>query len=476
MKIYNTLSKSKEDFVPIEPGKVTIYACGPTVYNYFHLGNARPFVTFDTLRRYLEYRGYEVRFCQNFTDIDDKIIQKANQEGVSIDVISERYINEYYVDADQLGILRPTYQPRATETIEEIVSMISDLLDKGFAYDLEDGLYFDVSKYDEYGRLSHFRLEDLLAGAGERVSAEDGLGKRNHGDFVLWKKKKDNEPAWPAPWGEGRPGWHIECSAMIKKHLGDTIDIHGGGQDLIFPHHENEIAQSTCSSGKPLARYWMHNAFVNVDNEKMSKSSGNFFMIRDIVQKYSYRVIRFFILSGHYRMPINFSDELLAAATNSLNRIIESVRNLEFVGSHRSDSRFEDVDSESEALEKAVTEAKEAFINAMDDDLNTADAITAIFMLVRAANSAASQNGKASAISLKNALNMIIELCGVLGINLTIDAEDEGVPAEIMLLVEQRAEAKRAKNFAGADAIRDQISALGFVVKDTPSGPQVTKQ
>ena len=476
MKIYNTLSKTKEEFIPIEPGKASIYACGPTVYNLFHLGNARPFVTFDTLRRYLEYRGYEVHFCQNFTDIDDKIIQKANQEGVSIQTISERYIKEYYIDADQLGILRPTFQPRATETIDQIVDMISELSDKGFAYDLEDGVYFDVSKYEEYGRLSHYHLDDLLAGAGERVSATDGSSKRNPGDFVLWKKKKDNEPAWPSPWGEGRPGWHIECSAMIRKHLGETIDIHGGGQDLIFPHHENEIAQSECSTGKPLAHYWMHNAFVNVDNEKMSKSSGNFFMIRDIVQKYSYRVIRFFILSGHYRMPINFSDDLLSAATNSLNRIVESVRNLEFVGSYRAEHSFFADEAESKALERAVEDAKEDFIRAMDDDLNTADAITSIFMLVRSANSAASQNGKASPAAIRKALDMMLELCGVLGIDLSQETEDDGVPQEVMALVEKRSEAKKAKDYAGADEIRDRISALGYQVKDTPSGPQVTKQ
>ncbi len=467
MKLFNTLTRYKEDFKPIEEGHVKMYACGPTVYNYFHLGNARPFVTFDTLRRYLEYRGYDVEFCQNFTDIDDKMINRANEEGVTVKDIAERYIKEYYVDADGLNCKRPTYQPRATESIDAIIDIVSSLCDKGAAYVIEgDGVYYDISVKEDYGKLSHYNLEDLNPGGGERKASFEG--KRNPGDFALWKFKKEGEPSWPSPWGEGRPGWHIECSAMIKKHLGNTIDIHGGGQDLIFPHHENEIAQSEAANGCTLANYWVHNAFVNVDGEKMSKSLGNFFTIRDIVAHFPYQVIRFFILSGHYRMPINFSDELLRASQTGLSRITTCAANLKFeIASGAVSGNGDD-----EILRKAVSEAKESFIAHMDDDLNTADAITDIFNLVKAANTAISGKNT-SKEALGEALAVLTELTDVLGIKLF--DEDEGIPAEITELVEQRAAAKKEKNWAEADRIRDLITSKGYSVKDTPNGPQVEK-
>lgn len=465
MKIFNTMTRYKEDFKPMVEGHVKMYACGPTVYNYFHLGNARPFVTFDVLRRYLEYKGYEVEFCQNFTDIDDKMIKRANEEGVTVKDIAERYIKEYYVDADGLNCKRPTYQPRATESIDAIIALVKTLMDKGYAYVIDgDGVYYDVTKFEGYGKLSHYKLEDLVAGGGERKASYEG--KKNPGDFAIWKFKKEGEPFWPSPWGDGRPGWHIECSAMIKKHLGDTIDIHGGGQDLIFPHHENEIAQSEAANGCTFANYWVHNAFVNVDGEKMSKSLGNFFTIRDIVAHFPYQVIRFFILSGHYRMPINFSDELLRSAQNGLERITTCVKNLKFIiGKNSGDG------SGDEALLEAVKKAGEEFVSCMDDDLNTADAITAIFNLVRDANTSVA-NANASDSALKAALDKLVELTDVLG----IEAETEDpVPQEVMDLVQKRAEAKKAKDFALADSLRDQITSMGYSVKDTANGPQVEK-
>jgi len=473
MKIFNTMTRSKEDFIPMEPGKVKIYACGPTVYNFFHLGNARPFITFDTLRRYLEYRGYKVEFCQNFTDIDDRMIDRANQEGITVRELADRYIAEYYVDADKLHILRPTYQPRATETIDAIIEMISALIEKGYAYEQEDGVYYDVGKFERYGCLSHFNLDELREGASDRVVQSEG--KQNYVDFALWKKKKPDEPSWDSPWGEGRPGWHIECSAMIKKYLGDTIDIHGGGQDLVFPHHENEIAQSEAANGVPFVRYWMHNGFINIDNEKMSKSTGNFFTVRDIVKEYSYDVIRFFVLSGHYRMPINFSSELLQSAKNGLERISNAVMNVRFVGNNPDRTvPIEDSDAVA-ALHLAMTDAKINFVASMDDDLNTADAVTAIFELVRAANTACTQSGVPSALLLKSA-GVIVELSNVLGIAAEADMQKSSdIPVEVTDLVEKRAEAKKARNFALSDEIRDHVTELGYQIKDTAQGPQVTK-
>ncbi len=468
MKLFNTLTRQKEEFVSIEPGKVKMYACGPTVYNYFHLGNARPFVTFDTLRRWLEYKGYEVEFCQNFTDIDDKMINRAKEEGVTVKDIAEKYIAEYYVDADGLNCKRPTYQPRATESIDAIIDIVKALYDKGVAYVIEgDGVYYDVSKDDQYGKLSHYKLDELAAGGGERGASYEG--KKNPGDFAVWKFKKEGEPSWDSPWGEGRPGWHIECSAMIKKYLGKTIDIHGGGQDLIFPHHENEIAQSECANGCTLANYWVHNAFVNVDGEKMSKSLGNFFTIRDIVAHFPYQVIRFFILSGHYRMPINFSDELLRASQTSLQRITTCASNLRFTIANRNDDQGDNLADQELAV--AIVDARKSFIAHMDDDLNTADAITDIFGLVKAANTAVSSASKGM---LEEALSALTELTDVLGIDLDED-EDGGIPQEITDLVEQRAAAKKNKDYAEADRIRDLITSKGYSVKDTPNGPQVEK-
>ena len=467
------MTRTKEEFVPMEEGKVKMYACGPTVYNYFHLGNARPFVTFDTLRRYLEYRGYDVTFCQNFTDIDDKMINKANEEGTTVKEIADRYIAEYYKDADALGILRPTYQPRATETMDEIISLITDLMDKGYAYVIEgDGVYYDVPKFKEYGKLSHYNLEDLQAGGGERGASYEG--KKNPADFALWKFKKEGEPFWDSPWGEGRPGWHIECSAMNRKYLGKTIDIHGGGQDLIFPHHENEIAQSEAANGCTFARYWMHNAFLNVDNEKMSKSLGNFFTVRDIVEKFPYEVIRFFILSGHYRMPINFSDELLKSAQNGLERIMTAVESSDFILGNASGLNPED--AAVKELADATSEAKTSFIANMDDDMNTADAITSVYTLVRVLNTHLTAKD-VSDKEIRAAADMICELMNVLGLDIrAMLKKDSGIPSEVMELVNQRVEAKKNKDFAKADALRDQVSAMGYQIKDTPQGPQVTKK
>ncbi|MBN1775010.1 MAG: cysteine--tRNA ligase [Clostridiales bacterium] len=475
MKLYNTMSRSKEEFIPVEPGRVKMYACGPTVYDFFHIGNARAFINFDTMRRYLEYIGFEVEFCQNFTDIDDKIIRRARDEDTTIDDISERYIKEYYIDADRLKILRPTHQPKATETVPEMIGLISELMEKGIAYELPDGVYYDVSKFTEYGKLSRYHLDDLVEGAGERENVREAEGKRNPGDFVLWKKKKENEPAWPSPWGEGRPGWHIECSAMIRKHLGDTIDIHGGGQDLIFPHHENEIAQSEALTGAPLSKYWVHNAFVNIDNEKMSKSAGNFFTIRDIIKKFEYRVIRFFILTGHYRMPINFADSLLEAAENGLDRIRESVVNLRFTGAAEDRKRTQKDERSSWELMEAIEKTSRDFLDAMEDDFNTADAITAIFQLVRTANTAC-QNPSVSSDALLSAADKIMELGEVLGLDILGEDEDGiRIPDEVTRLVKKRTLAKQERDFALADQLRDRVTALGYQIKDTPSGPQVIK-
>jgi cysteinyl-tRNA synthetase len=470
LKLYNTLTRTKEEFKTIEPGKVRMYACGPTVYNYFHLGNARPFVTFDTLRRYLEYRGYEVTFVQNFTDIDDKMINRANEEGITVSDLADRFIKEYYIDADGLNIKRQAVQPRATKSIGAIIKLIKSMEEQGYTYVIEgDGVYYDVTKKSDYGKLSHYKLEDLQAGGGERGASYEG--KRNPGDFAVWKFKKEGEPAWNSPWGEGRPGWHIECSAMIKEFLGDTIDIHGGGQDLIFPHHENEIAQSEAANSCPLANFWVHNAFVNVDGEKMSKSLGNFFTIRDIVKSYPYNVIRFFILLGHYRMPINFSDQLLESAKTSLERISTCVNNVDFLlgngGVKPAPAAGDD------KFLASVEAAAESFVAHMDDDLNTADAITDIFNLVKVTNTGATADD-VSGEALKVAADKIRELTGVLGIEL-FGNEEEEIPAEITELVEARTAAKKAKNFAEADRIRDELKAKGYIVKDTPNGPQVER-
>ena len=470
MKIFNSMTREKETFTTLEPGTARIYVCGPTVYNFFHIGNARPFITFDTLRRYLEYRGLKVQYVQNFTDIDDKMINKANSEGITVRELADRYIAEYYTDADKLNIRRPTWQPRATDCIPEIIDLIATLIEKGHAYETEDGVYFDMASFKQYGELSHHNLDELEAGASDRVAIDEN--KRNPMDFVLWKKKKPNEPFWESPWGDGRPGWHIECSAMSRKFLGDTLDIHGGGKDLIFPHHENEIAQSEAATGKKFVRYWMHNGFINVDNEKMSKSVGNLFTVRDIAQQFEYPVMRFFLLTGHYRMPINFSAELLTAAQNGLLRIRTCVENLVFLTptapAEATDSTAAEAASE---LALAIGKAKETFIEAMDDDLNTPDALAAIFELVRAANTAATVPGLPGS-SLQAAESGLRELCGVLG--LEFEAQDT-VPASVNALVEARTAAKKARDFQAADRIRDEIKALGYIVADTPQGPKVTR-
>lgn len=471
MKIFNTMTRYKEDFKSITEGHVKMYACGPTVYNYFHLGNARPFVTFDTLRRYLEYIGYEVEFCQNFTDIDDKMINRANEEGVTVEEIADRYIKEYYVDADGLNVKRPTYQPRATKSIDAIIDLVSTLMEKGYAYVIDgDGVYYDVTKFKDYGKLSHYKLEDLVAGGGERKASYEG--KKNPGDFAIWKFKKEGEPFWPSPWGDGRPGWHIECSAMNKQYLGDTIDIHGGGQDLIFPHHENEIAQSEAANGCCFANYWVHNAFVNVDGEKMSKSLGNFFTIRDIAEHFPYAVIRFFILSGHYRMPINFSDTLLKSAQNGLERIATCADTAKITIDKNALELSKFDENKDNELKASVENAHKSFVGHMDDDLNTADAITDIFNLVKDINVAV-KNLDVSKDTLTKAYDMLVELCDVLGIDLNYAKND--IPEEVMALVNERVEAKKNKDFATADALRNKVTELGYAIKDTPNGPQVSK-
>ncbi len=464
MQIFNSLTRRKEELTPLEPGHFRIYVCGPTVYDLFHIGNARPFIVFDTLRRYLLWLGYQVTYVQNFTDIDDKVITRAQAEGVPFAQLAERMIGEYYRDADGLNIMRASLYPRATESIDAIIQLISRLLEKGHAYEAEDGLYFSIDSFPAYGRLSGHKLEDLVAGASERLG--DTAGKRNPLDFALWKYKKEGEPFWPSPWGDGRPGWHIECSAMSLENLGETIDIHAGGVDLTFPHHENEIAQSEAATGKPFVRYWMHNGFVNIDFEKMSKSKGNFFTVRDLAARYPYSILRFFILQAHYRMPVNFSDELLDAAVTSWKRITSSVDHLAFVAAASQDQPAGT--AEENGLLEAIAACRQAWQKAMDDDLNTADAIAALFDLVRAANTAAS-TGRVSGQALLQARDSLIELFAVLGLDPAASAED-GIPEEITRLAEERGRAKEARDFAKADALREEIQARGYKIEDTPQG------
>lgn len=465
MKIFNTLTRQKEEFVPIAPGEAKIYACGPTVYNFIHIGNARPMCVFDILRRYLEYRGMKVTFVQNFTDIDDKIIRKANEEKTDYLTVAERYIQEYETDARGLNIREATVHPRATETMEQIIEIISDLVKKGYAYPAENGdVYFRTLKFSEYGKLSHQPLEDLEAGA--RIGV--GESKEDPMDFALWKAAKPGEPYWDSPWGKGRPGWHIECSAMARTYLGDTIDIHCGGQDLIFPHHENEIAQSEAANGCTFARYWLHNGFITVDNEKMSKSLGNFFTVRDIAKHFPYEVIRFFILNGHYRSPINFSDELMKACQNGLERIKNARKELNFYIKNVADTKMT---AEEAAKEAELNGYKEQFEAAMDDDFNTADAVSAIYELVRFSNTEIKAG--ASKEFAEKIQDMLDHLCGVLGVAEVAEEEvsDEDV-AKIEALIAERTEAKKAKDFAKADAIRDELAAMGITIKDTRQGVQ----
>ena len=463
MKIYNTLTKKKEEFVPITPGEVKMYVCGPTVYNLIHIGNARPMIVFDTVRRYFEHRGYKVNYVSNFTDVDDKIIKKAIEEGVDAEVISERYIAECKKDMESLNVRPATVHPQATQEICGMLEMIQKLIDEGHAYVAEDGtVYYRVRSFRDYGKLSHKNLDDLEGGKRSLlVSGEDQ--KEDPLDFVLWKPKKDGEPYWESPWCDGRPGWHIECSVMSKKYLGDEIDIHAGGEDLIFPHHENEIAQSEAANGKPFARYWMHNAFLNIDNRKMSKSAGNFFTVRDIITKYDPQVLRFFMLSAHYRSPLNFSAELMEAAKNGLERILTAVSNLNFLLSKAQEKE------RTEAEKKLLEEAKiytARFDEAMDDDFNTADAIAAIFELVKFINT--NTDGESSKDYLSALHEQIRELCDVCG--LIVDRKEEMLDEEIEKLIEERQAARKAKDFARADAIRNELLEKGIVLEDTREG------
>ena len=464
MKVFNTLTRQKEELKTIEPGKVRIYACGPTVYNFIHIGNARPICVFDVLRRYLEYRGYEVNFVQNFTDIDDKMIRRANEEGATVSDIAEKYIAEYQKDAAGLNVRPATIHPKATQNIDAILHIIQQLVDKGYAYPQNGDVYFRAAKFAEYGKLSHQPLEDLEAGARIDVSEH----KENPMDFALWKGVKPGEPFWPSPWGDGRPGWHIECSAMAGKYLGDTIDIHCGGQDLIFPHHENEIAQSECAHGVPFANYWMHNGYINVDNRKMSKSLGNFFTVRDVADKFGYEPIRFMMLNAHYRSPINYSVEIIEQCKAALERLYTCRDNLDFALQNAN----EEIPSNMEDLKKSIHQRREQFIAAMDDDLNTADAIAVLFDFARDINTQISTNQVKNREYLTAASKAFDELCGVLGL-LYNRKEDDGISDEIRSLVEQRMAARKAKDFKTADEIRDKLKELGVEVKDTPQGPQI---
>ena len=461
MKIYNSMTREKQEFVPITPGEVKMYSCGPTVYDYFHIGNARPFIVFDTMRRYLEYKGYKVTFVQNFTDIDDKMINRANKEGITVRELADRFIAEYFKDADSLGIRRATIHPKATENIDAIIDVVKSLEDKGFAYNVNGNVYFRTKKFDHYGKLSHQPLEELEAGARIDISDE----KEDPMDFALWKAEKPGEPSWESPWGKGRPGWHIECSAMVNKYLGNTIDIHSGGKDLIFPHHENEIAQSECANGCDFARYWMHNGYINIDNKKMSKSLGNFFTIRDILEKYKPEVVRFFMLSAHYRSPVNFSDLLMQQAKSALERVYTCIDSIKF--SLESSVERELSDSENE-LKNALAAAKTRFNDAMDDDLNTADAISAIFDIVAAANKTLLKEGGNAKSILLETLDTIAELGKVLG--LFEKKEEASLDAEIEALIEKRNQARKNKDFAEADRIRDELKARNIILKDTPMG------
>ena len=463
MKIYNTLTKRKEEFVPVEPGKVKMYVCGPTVYNFIHIGNARPMIVFDTVRRYFEYKGYEVNYVSNFTDVDDKIIRKAIEEGVDAETISKRYIAECKKDMEMMNVKPATKNPQATQEIGGMIEMINTLIEKGHAYVAADGtVYFRTKSFKEYGKLSHKNLDDLQSGFREiKVTGEEG--KEDPTDFVLWKPKKEGEPVWVSPWSEGRPGWHIECSVMSKKYIGEEIDIHAGGEDLVFPHHENEIAQSECCNGKQFARYWMHNAFLNIDNRKMSKSLGNFFTVREISEKYDLQVLRLFMLSAQYRSPLNFSADLMEASKNSLERIRTAAE-------HQADCLKAAKEGEMTAEEKqnqaAVEELVQKFETAMDDDFNTADAISAIFEIVRLSNSTISEASTKAYVSyVKETMD---KLCDVLGI--ITEKKEEILDSEVEDLIAKRQQARKDKNFALADEIRGQLLDMGIILEDTREG------
>ena len=464
MKIFNTLSRQKEEFVPITPGEVKMYACGPTVYNFIHIGNARPICVFDVLRRYFEYRGYRVTFCQNFTDVDDKIIRKANEEGVPSLEISERFIKEYQTDARGLNVREATLHPKVTENIDKIIGIIQTLEERGFAYSANGDVYFRAKRFDGYGKLSHMPLEDLEAGARIDVSEQ----KEDPMDFALWKAAKPGEPFWESPWGKGRPGWHIECSAMAKNYLGDTIDIHCGGQDLIFPHHENEIAQSECATGKCFSHYWMHNGYINVDNRKMSKSLNNFFTTRDVAEKYGYEPIRFLMLQAHYRSPINYSVEIIEQCKAALERLYTCRDNMDFVLKTAQEG---EAGAETKAL---AAQYRDRFIEAMEDDLNTADAIAVLFDLVRDTNTMLAGNTAATG-DIVLARDLFDELTGVLGLVYNRKQQEE-IPAEILELAEQRKAARKAKDFEEADRLREKISARGYLIEETRQGTKISKK
>ncbi len=459
--LYNTLTRQKQEFIPETPGEVKMYSCGPTVYNYFHIGNARPFIIFDTLRRYLEYKGFDVKFVQNFTDVDDKMINKANEMGISVSELADQYIAEYFTDAKGLGIKEATVHPRATENIDAIIDIIKNLEERGYAYNVDGDVYYRTKKFEGYGKLSHQPLEDLESGARIDVNTD----KEDPMDFALWKKQKEGEPAWESPWGLGRPGWHIECSAMANKYLGKTIDIHSGGQDLIFPHHENEIAQSEAANCCQFANYWLHNGYINVDNKKMSKSLGNFFTVRDVAAEFDYEVIRFFMLSAHYRSPINFSKDLMDSAKSALNRIYTCLDTLDFI---KGEDR--ELNSAEAEIINAIDGHTERFISAMDDDLNTADAISAIFELVADVNKVITQNPAKELC--EKAATAIRELGSVLGL---LGKKDEMADDDIQTILSERAEARKAKDWAKSDELRDKLKDMGYIVKDTPQGQQLLK-
>lgn len=453
MKIFNTLTREKQELIPIEEGTLRIYACGPTVYNYIHIGNARPLCVFDVLRRYLEWRGYNVKFVQNFTDIDDKLIKKANEEGITVQQVAERYIEEFWTDSKGLNVREATVHPKATENIDAIQGIITSLIEKGFAYESKGDVYFRAKKFNEYGKLSHQPLDDLEAGARIDVTEikEDPM------DFCLWKSAKPGEPYWESPWGQGRPGWHIECSAMAGRFLGNTIDIHCGGQDLIFPHHENEIAQSECANGCDFAHYWMHNGYINVDNRKMSKSLGNFFTVREVAKVYGYEPIRYLMISSHYRSPINYSTDILDQGKNALERLYTCRDNLDFALKNA---------TEEGTVPEFLEKYKAQFIEAMDDDLNTADAIGVLFSMVREINTmVAAGAGKAA---VEAAIKLFDELTNVLG--LVYNRKSADLDTEVEALIEERTAARKARDFAKADAIRDQLKEMGIVLEDTPQG------